>query len=107
LDLAPVQGYLCDIHPDGTVTRGGGVDRNAKTVCGRQNPAVFDPRNPLSFRNVFPEPVMELRGPHFLLKFAQPEELSKKRVRGEKDLVVENDVINANDPKLFQETVVG
>ena len=64
------------------------------------------PEHPLPLAHVLPTPVMELGTAHRMLKLGTRHDLPEEGIRREQHLVIEEDAVDPDDPRLPQEDVV-
>ena len=104
--LAAVERQRRDIHPDRAVAGGGGVDRHAAAVGGRQQRARLAADDPLALGQILADQVVELGGAHRAVELRRGDQLAVEGVGREQHVVVEEDVVDADDALLAQAGVV-
>ena len=104
MELSP--GLLVKIGIPHSYALAAGEDRDPALVRRRQHARVAKPELAPPGVDILPEKVMELVGPHRPLELRPLDHLAHEGVRVEEHIVVEQDVIDPDDPLIVQHDVV-
>ena len=100
------EGRRGDVHADRGIAGRARVDGHGAIVRDRHQAALGEAEDPLALPHVLAHEEVKLRRRHRLLEGGPGDDLAVEAIGGEKDLVVEQDVVDPHDPLAAEDLVV-